>query len=62
MHLVDEDLMVILSHGGRWLDSTQVGIAFREMKYDWTSMYDYVASSNMKNSQIIRILMMSTKI
>ena len=64
-HEVDEDERTILVYGCMWLGdratSDGTGIYRRDM-YDPVDHASYtVASSNMKNSQIIRIRIMSTK-
>ena len=64
-HDVDEDRLTIPVYGCMWLGdratSDGTGIYRRDM-YDPVDHASYtVASSNMKNSQIIRIRIMSTK-
>ena len=55
--------MTIPVQGAKWTDIIGAGIVCRNIWYSSTSdFYDSVASSNMKNSQIIRMVMMSTKI
>ena len=49
-------------HGGNWSDSNGVGVIYRHLFDSPFYSLDFVASSNMKNSQIIRIGIMSTKI
>ena len=60
-HNVDEDVMTIISQGDSWNGTVSAGITFRFVVR--TSSYSsvVVASSNMKNSQIVRIITMSTK-
>ena len=60
-HHVDEDLTAILLQGGWWAQGTFTGITYREMIFVPTDAYTIVASSDMKNSLIIRIFMVSTK-
>jgi hypothetical protein len=64
-HDVDEDKVSIIYHGGHWnggwsYGSSGVGIADRSISP--SSTFTFVASSNMKNSHITRISIMSTKI
>ena len=61
-HEVDEDERTIPFHGGHQLRDSMTGIADLDMAHTPTNYYDIVASSNMKNSQIIRMRTMSTKI
>ena len=51
---------VLVYHGNEWCYDKQTGIFRRDM-YSGEVPLDYVASSNMKNSQIIRLGRMSTK-
>ena len=62
-HNVDEDIESTASQGGNWVSDNAAGTAYRTMDsyYSPTSSDINVASSIMKNSQIIRISMMSTK-
>ena len=60
-HDVDEDLMTMSAQSGYWCDDIGVGIARRSVIDFPFSLSDTVASSNMKNSQIIRMVLMSTK-
>ena len=61
-HDVDEDRMAIPIYGGKWYEGTAPGITHRNMNDTLTTTHDGVASSNMENSQIIRICTMPTKI
>ena len=64
-HDVDEDMMIIPVQGGNWNTwgrSAATGVMCRNMTEYSTNTWDSVASSNTKNSQIIRIFIMSTKI
>jgi len=61
-HNVDEDMVTLVYHGGRWQSATNVGVTYRDTDETPTHVSDTIASSNMKNSQIIRIFIMSTKI
>ena len=61
MHNVDEDQATISNQGSWWYAESQAGITFREVSHNSSRTADDVASSNTKNSQIIRMLMMSTK-
>ena len=61
-HDVDEDKRTILRHGEHWPGSTFTGIVMRFLFDNPSQITSDVASSNMKNSAIIRIIIMSTKI
>ena len=61
-HDVDEDVMSMARHSGRWSDDISAGIMRRYIKEIPSEDVSHVASSNMKNSHIIRIFIMSTKI
>ena len=61
-HDVDEDLRTTARLGGMWLAANVAGIAYRAMNYTPATVLDYVASSNMKKSLTIRMVLMSTKI
>jgi len=61
-HDVDEDKVTIVIYGGYWITDNIAGIGLRGM-WDSPSTFDHgVASSNVKNSQIIRMRTRSTKI
>ena len=60
-HDVDEDMATIVRHGGWYVDGNLSGITCRFMRETPTNTSESVASSNMKNSQIIRMVLMSTK-
>ena len=60
-HNVDEDLATIADVGGWWSHSDMAGITYRTMNNSSPDLLDGVASSNMRNSLIIRIGMVSTK-
>ena len=53
--------MTNIDQGGRWSNANGVGIMYRYLFDSPTFTTSAVASSNMKNSQIIRIGRMSTK-
>ena len=63
MHDVDENLRTIVNPGGDWILGSMVGIMFREMRYDSTSVHATAASMcrHLKYSLIIRTGMMSTR-
>ena len=61
LHDVDEELRTISVHGGYWNEGEFVGVTRRHMYDNPITLGFFVASSNMKNSLIIRIIMMSTK-
>ena len=61
MHYVDEDMSAISNQGGYQAHGKPAGIAYRNLSISPSFGDPYVASSNMKNSQIIRIGLMSTK-
>ena len=60
-HDVDEDLRTAASYGGHYSAEDTVGIMDRNPSSNLTEIFNFVASSNMKNSLIIRIFRMSTK-
>ena len=60
-HEVDEDKTTICKCGGGWYSHIEAGIMDRDTFLHSSQVWDPVASSNMKNSQIIRIITMSTK-
>ena len=60
-HNVDEDLRTIAKQGARYEDPDYAGIFKRNLNRDEFYSASSVASSNMKNSHIIRITTMSTK-
>ena len=60
-HNVDEDLIAILIHGGRYNHELQAGITRRNLQ-DWVGMTgNDVASSNTQKYRVIRMNTMSTK-
>jgi len=61
-HDVDEDSRTIASYGGHYSAEDTVGVMDRNPSSNLTEIFNFVASSNMKNSLIIRIRIMSTKI
>ena len=64
-HDVDEDLRTVTNQGGFWSTwgiNESAGMMCRQENYTHIYSDVFVASSNMKNSLIIRTLMMSTKI
>ena len=60
-HNVDEDMVTITSYGGNWDWASDTGITLRYVQDTPSHTSDVVASSDMKNSLIMRISMMSTK-
>ena len=62
-HDVDEDRVTILYQGGYWREDIKVGMTQRhiDVSPNHSDDVDGVASSNMKNSLIIRMVIMSTK-
>ena len=64
-HDVDEEMRTICICGGRWgyenYAGNTAGLTHRNMDTPSTEIWNSVASSNMKNSQIIRMVLMSTK-
>ena len=49
-HDVDEDVRVIINHGCDCYQGSRAGIVYREMRYDFTMLGDWVASLKNKNS------------
>ena len=60
-HDVDEDIRTIVSRGGSRDSGIATGVINQLLLNSPTNYIEYAASSNMKNSQIIRICIMSTK-
>ena len=61
-HDVDEEIVTIVPQGGQWDYENSVGVMCRDICDSLSHVTYHVASSNMKNSQIIRIGIMPTKI
>ena len=52
-HDVDENERTVVHCGNTWNRETQAGITHRDFFHFPTYSFDFVASSNMKNSQIL---------
>ena len=52
-HDVDEEMRTIVRHGGWYVDGNLSGFTCRFMRETPTNTSESVASSNMKNSQIL---------